>query len=363
MSAFLETNLYRLFRFNPCVTANELRMRMRGARPFLVLLFYALVAAAAVLLTLIPITIERNMMYGPGRLEVGRLTFSVLAHTQLTLILLILPAYAAGAITMEREKRTLEMLRATLVTPTDVVSGKLLVIFAFALVLLLSSLPVAAWCMLLGGIAPDELFYAYTHLFVVAVFVSALGIFFSSFLSRSMGAIVLTYGTLIALSVLSGIIPGIAMMILSLSGTGSASFGSIGAFFILLVLGLASGYVVFVILRWLLARLLPSSARRPVIIVGILAALAWLVFLLYPSLPAQHAVRTASITWLMILNPYVSLAGILSGNFAGVLTSGGMGGPAPATVHVLIWSISSVVLLALAAALWALAVRVFRTRA
>jgi len=357
MSAFLETNLYRLFRFNPCVTMNELRMRMRGARPFLVLLFYALVAAAAVLLTLIPITIERSMSYGPERLEIGRLTFQVLAYTQLTLILLILPAYAAGAITMEREKRTLEMLRATLVTPTDVISGKLLVIFAFALVLLLSSLPVAAWCMLLGGIAPDELFYAYTHLFVVAVFVSALGIFFSSFLSRSMGAIVLTYGTLIALSVLSGVIPGIIMMILSLGGTGSTSFGSLGAFFILLVLGIASGYV------WLLARLLPPSARRPVIIVGILAALAWLVFLLYPSLPAQHAVRTASITWLMILNPYVSLGGILSGDFAGMLTSGGMGGPAPASIHVLVWSISGVVLLALAASLWALSVRIFRSRA
>ena len=362
MSAFLEANLYRIFRFNPCVTMNELRSRMRGARPFLVLLFYALVAAAAVLLTLIPITIERQYRFGPETYEVGRITFQVLAHTQLTLILLILPAYAAGAITMEREKRTLEMLRATLVTPPDVVSGKLLVILAFALVLLLSSLPVAAWCMLLGGIAPDELFYAYSHLFVVAVFVAALGIFFSSFLARSMGAIVLTYGTLIALSVLSSMIPGIAMMILALSGTGTASFGSLGALLILLLLGLASGYVLFVLLRWLLARLLPPSARRPVTIVGILAALAWLAFLLHPSLPAQHALRTASITWLMILNPYVSLGGILSSNLAGVVTGGGAG-PASATVHVLIWSISGVVLLALAAALWALSVRIFRTRA
>jgi ABC-2 type transport system permease protein len=363
MSAFLETNLYRIFRFNPCVTMNELRMRMRGARPFLVLLFYALVAAAAVLLALIPMIVHRQLMYGVERFEVGRVTFSVLAHTQLTLILLILPAYSAGAITMEREKRTLEMLRVTLVTPTDVVSGKLLVIFAFSLVLLLSSLPVAAWCMLFGGIAPDELFYAYTHLFVVAVFVSALGIFFSSFLSRSMAAIVLTYGALIVLSVLSGVITGIVTMILAISGTGRGAFGPLGALVILLILGLASGYVVFVILRWLLARLLPPSARRPVIIVGILAALAWLVFLLHPSLPAQHAVRAASVTWLMILNPYVSLAGILSSDFAGVLTSGSPGGPGPASIHVLIWSISGVVLLALAAALWALSVRIFRSRA
>ena len=121
ITGVVESGLYRLFRLNPCIAINELRMRMRGVRPFLVLCLYAGIASAAVLIALAAMTYERRVVYGPYAHQAGRTTFTVLAHTQLTLILLILPAYGAGAITMEREKRTLEMLRAALVSAGDVV--------------------------------------------------------------------------------------------------------------------------------------------------------------------------------------------------------------------------------------------------
>jgi hypothetical protein len=226
MSEALETGLYRVFRFNPCVAVHELRLRMRGWRPFIVLLAYAGIACAAAALAWIPLALEQHR-FGPRAIEIGRITFAVLAHTQLTLILLIVPAYAAGAVTMEREKRTLEMLRASLVTPSDIVSGKLLVILAFGLVLLITSVPVASWCVLLGGVAPEEVFYVYTFLFAVAFFAAALGMLYSARMRRSMGAIVAAYGTLIATGVLSMLIPLILAQLL-LRGSSSGSGPTLG---------------------------------------------------------------------------------------------------------------------------------------
>ncbi|MBN1459173.1 MAG: ABC transporter permease [Armatimonadetes bacterium] len=196
--AALEEGLYRAFRFNPCVARHELRLHMRGWRPFIVLLAYASIASAAVLLTFLPALLEES--YGSYGEELGRVALTVLSFTQLTLILLLLPAYAAAAIAMEREKRTLDMLRATLVTPADVVTGKLLVVFAFGVVLLLTSLPVAAWCLLLGGVSPKEILYTYSYLLAAGALVSALGLAFSARVARPMGAVVSTYGALILLA-------------------------------------------------------------------------------------------------------------------------------------------------------------------
>ncbi len=361
MTAFLEHNLYRVFRFNPCVTANELRMRMRGARLFLVLLFYTLIAAGAALLALIPITIERSFTSGPGSLQVGRILFAVLAHTQLTLIFLIIPAHAAGAISMEREKRTFEMLRASLLTPADIVSGKLLVILAFALMLLLTSLPVAAWCMLLGGIAPSELFFTYTYLLAVAAFVSAVGIYFSSTLSRSLAAIVATYGTLIGLSVLSVTIPSVLMMALRL-GTGTAAyFGAGGALAVLITIAALSGWILFLGARSLLARLLPRLRRLFLNLLATAALAAWLALLYHLTFSLYSAISTAPVQWMMVLNPYVALAGVMEGSFAQMLA--GAPGPGPvANVNFYIWAVAGITMLTLAANLWVLSVRTLRYR-
>ena len=47
----------------------------------------------------------------------------------------------------------------------------------------------------------------------------------------------------------------------------------------------------------------------------------------------------------MITNPYVALGGIMSGDFAeAIVTSIGGGGPVPANINVVIWSISALFL-------------------
>jgi len=359
--AALEEGLYRAFRFNPCVARHELRLHMRGWRPFIVLLAYAAIAFGAVLLTCLPALFEDS--YGSYGEELGRIAITVLSFTQLTLILLLLPAYAAAAIAMEREKRTLDMLRATLVTPADVVTGKLLVVFAFGVVLLLTSLPVAAWCLLLGGISPEEILYTYTYLLAAGALVSALGLAFSARLARPMGAVVSTYGTLIILAIVSVLTPSIISFV-SMSRQSSPSmvtFGWTAAFAMAVVVALVAAWASFRIARAVLARALKRSRPHLVWLLSMLVALG-AVLCLRPALTSMvGTVKTAYVTWMMIANPYVVLSGILFDEFGSAI-SGGMGGPAPAgaaSAQFLSWSVGVGINLLLALILWAYAVRRF----
>ncbi len=357
MNAAVEAYLYQAFRLNPCVAVHELRLRMRGLRPFLVLLAYSSTAAGAVLLSLIPLALGQRY-FGREMFQVGRIAFATLAHTQLTLIMLILPAYAAGAIALEREKRTMEMLRATLLTPFDVVTGKIVVVVAFAATLLISSLPVAAWCMMLGGLAPEEVFYAYSYLLSVALLVAALGMMCSVVMRRSMAAIIATYGTLIAFGVLSLVIPGI--ILIPMSATGTTTLGPIGALAITLVAALVTGWLVYVVMAAVLKRLLGPKRARPAEIAAFLITLAWIAFLILPSGVVFTAVESATVPWLMNLNPYAALSSVMGGVIATMTGSAAGSGGAPSTA--LTWALLTAIYLGAGAVLWAGAVRAFARR-
>jgi ABC-type transport system involved in multi-copper enzyme maturation permease subunit len=361
MNTALEGALYRAFRLNPCVAVHELRMRMRGWRPFGVLLAYSCVAAGAVLIALIPITLGQRY-FGRELFQVGRIAFATLAHTQLTLIMLILPAYAAGAIALEREKRTLEMLRVSLVTPFDVVTGKLVVVLAFGAVLLVSSLPVAAWCMMLGGVAPDEVFYSYSYLLTVALFVTGLGMLLSAFMRRSTGAVVATYGILIAICVLSLVVPGV-LLIPTMATSGPAAFGPIAAFGGTLVLGLITGWLGFLLLRALLQRALGRNRGGLAALLAILVVLGWMWYLMRPPGAIFQAIENSQVPWLMVFNPYAALSSVMGGAFAQFVAYG-RGGPASggAALTLIVWAVITGIYLLGGAALWAGAVRVFARR-
>ena len=101
MSALVETALHKALAFNPAVTVHELRMRMRGFRPFGALLATTLLASAAVLVTY---HWYDTFSYGGDLTNVGRYCFYALSYTLLAVITIGMPAYAAGALTMRRRK-------------------------------------------------------------------------------------------------------------------------------------------------------------------------------------------------------------------------------------------------------------------
>ena len=87
----------------------------------------------------------------------------------LTLVTLILaPASTAGAISMEREKQTMDLLAVTPISSLAIVLGKLLSALSWILLLLLASIPVVALVFTFGGVSPDDVVRAYVVLLATA---------------------------------------------------------------------------------------------------------------------------------------------------------------------------------------------------
>ena len=185
---------------NPVIT-KELRGRMRGARTYWLLFGYLLLLSLILFFSYLGWwNSHSNTMDLGGAtagFTVGRTFFKTLFYSQAVMIALITPALTAGAISIEREHRTFEMLRGTILRPGSIVWGKLASSVSFVALLLTSSLPLLSLCFLLGGVSPGEVFFAYILLLGDAFLFGAIGLCWSAYAANTATATVLSYATLI----------------------------------------------------------------------------------------------------------------------------------------------------------------------
>jgi len=181
------------------VGTKELRGRMRGPRSFIALTFYlALLAGFTVMIYLLQEqSAASQMAFGGGNPyvagQVGQAVFTTLLFLQVLLVVFLAPAATTGAISLEREKQTLDLLTATPVSTLGIVLGKLAASLAFVIVLVLASIPLTAVVFVFGGVAPEDIVRGYAVLLVTAIGFGSLGIFFSSITRRTQSATFLTY--------------------------------------------------------------------------------------------------------------------------------------------------------------------------
>jgi len=183
---------------NP-VIVKELRSRMRGAKAYWLLLGYLLVLSLTMFLSYLGWwTAQTSGSAGnaPTSFAAGREFFSILFYVQASLVSLITPALTSGAISIEREQRTFELVRCTTLSPRAIVLGKLFSSVSFVVLLLICSLPLVSLCFLLGGVAPDEVFFSYAMLICDAFLFGAFGIVWSTCAANTAAATALAYGTL-----------------------------------------------------------------------------------------------------------------------------------------------------------------------
>jgi ABC-type transport system involved in multi-copper enzyme maturation permease subunit len=131
------------------------------------------------------------------------------------LLAFITPALTVGAISGERERRTLDLLLITRASALGLVSGKLLASLVYVLYLLAASLPAFALVYLFGGVPWPYLALALAVAAVTAVTHAALGLFLSALLRRTALASVVSYLLVLVLvfglpfaSVVSGLTGG-----------------------------------------------------------------------------------------------------------------------------------------------------------
>ena len=211
VSAKVRRHRWRRREPNPLLV-KELRGRMRGARAFVVLTIYLLLLSC--LTSLIYYAYSANVSTsgsGPDMADLGMIVFFTVVLIELFMVTFITPAFTAGAITGERDRKTYELLRTTLLPTRKLVSGKLTSALIYIGLLILAAVPLEGLAFMLGGVIVEELILALVILLVTVFAIGVLGLFFSSLLRTTLAATVLTYAVVLMTTLVA---PVLSMIVL-----------------------------------------------------------------------------------------------------------------------------------------------------
>lgn len=207
---------------NPLLV-KELRGRMRGSRAFVMLTVYLAILGC---FTSIVYASYTSMMATPGSwgamAYAGKVLFSTVVLLEIFLVAFITPAFTAGAISGERERKTYEILRTTLLPARRLVMGKLGAALAYALLLILTAVPLESLAFMLGGVVAEELVLALVILLVTAFAVAAVGLFASTLARTTLIATVIAYAAVLL------VVVGIPLLVLVAVAVGDPILGGYG---------------------------------------------------------------------------------------------------------------------------------------
>jgi ABC-2 type transport system permease protein len=177
---------------NPIIV-REVRTRMRGVRPYLILTaFLALLAASGVGIYQLMLQQAR---FGAMVLsaQVGQGLFRGIGFVELLLVVFLAPSMTAGAISGEREQLTYDMLMATPLRPAQILWGKLVAALSYLFLLIFAAVPVFSVVLVFGGVELKALLKALLLLLAATVFFGAIGLCCSAFGRRTARATTLAY--------------------------------------------------------------------------------------------------------------------------------------------------------------------------
>ena len=193
------------------IMVKELRSRMRGRRAFVVLTVY--LGILALITYGVYVVVAPNARFAAGGFGgvgfggtanasalIGQSIFSILSIFQLILVSFIAPAFTAGQISLEREKQTLDLLISTPMRPAAIVIGKLAAALAFVVLMIVAAIPITAIVLMYGGAAIDDIVRQQLVLLATALVLGAIGLFYSALIKRTQAATVLTYITVLAMT-------------------------------------------------------------------------------------------------------------------------------------------------------------------
>jgi ABC-type transport system involved in multi-copper enzyme maturation permease subunit len=222
-------SLSRFFSGISAVSIKELRGRMRGRRAFVVLTIYLLllgVFSFAIYVYLKQQAATTTVNFGGGGIDfprgfpgefpsfggqtlgngtalsagIGHGIFGGLLAIETLLVLVLAPAFTTGAISLEREKQTLDLLVTTPLSTLGMVIGKLFSALTYVFLLIIASIPLASLVFVFGAVGPEDLLRAYVFLFALAFGMGAIGLFISALVKRTQTATVITFVMVLVLS-------------------------------------------------------------------------------------------------------------------------------------------------------------------
>jgi ABC-type transport system involved in multi-copper enzyme maturation permease subunit len=177
-------NLLTSLRTHP-ILFKEMRARMRGLRSLAALTVFIGLMGIVILLIYSTITSIHNVMQIDALRELGRSIFFTIYSLELIIVCMISPGLTAGAISLEKEQQTYDLLRTTLLSARELVLGKLLAAMSYVVLLLVAAIPLQAIALLFGGLTASEILISQLILFLTALAFGSLGIFYSSWLPKT----------------------------------------------------------------------------------------------------------------------------------------------------------------------------------
>ncbi|WP_246112421.1 ABC transporter permease [Allorhodopirellula solitaria] len=173
---------------NP-VLQRELLVNLRTNRSFILLAAYQLLLAAVTWIAW-PSDDRLDLTQNPPS---ARRLVDLFFLGQYVIASLIAPSFAAGTISGEKERQTYEMLLASPLRPGAIVIGKLVAALTHLALLIVASLPIIVLFLPLGGVSVYEVAAAYLGLFVSVILFGSIGVFCSSYFSRTSNSLVVSY--------------------------------------------------------------------------------------------------------------------------------------------------------------------------
>ena len=185
---------------NP-VLQRELLVNLRTPRAFVLLFLYQGLLALVVYFAW-PQDARLDLTSNP---TAARNLVDLFFLGQYLLASLMVPSFAAAAITGEKERKTYEMLLASPLRPAAIVLGKMVAALTHLAVLIFSSLPIVMLCLPLCGVSLWEVLAAYLGLIVSVITFGMISVACSGFFNRTAASLVVSYLLILPLA-LSGVL-------------------------------------------------------------------------------------------------------------------------------------------------------------
>lgn len=120
-------------------------------------------------------------------------SYMVMGYTLFILISFIVPGLSAGAISLEKERKSMDLLLVTPMNPWKIVIGKLEAVIFIVGLIVISSFPVFGLLLAFGGISIFDLVTMVIVLAVTGIYLGSIGIFFSVLMKKTTRASIMTY--------------------------------------------------------------------------------------------------------------------------------------------------------------------------
>jgi ABC-type transport system involved in multi-copper enzyme maturation permease subunit len=189
---------------NP-VLQRELLVNLRMARGFVLLLLYQALLGAVVYFAW-PQDTRLDLTSNSDSVRKTRELVDLFFVGQYVLASMMVPSFASGSITGEKERKTYEMLLASPLRPAAIVLGKLVASLTHIGILIFASLPIVMLCLPLGGVSVYEVLVAYLALILSVLTFGMISVACSAYFGRSSASLVVSYIIILPLALIGAIV-------------------------------------------------------------------------------------------------------------------------------------------------------------